>query len=157
MFDRRAPHRAEAADHHIEMSHTVGPAIRFSNSREGGRAFATAKERPPQIKSGPALAGIAVPWVFAGIRRAMPIGRYKVAILADIATVKSLRALIVLAALCAFAPCGFAASRVVPLPRPRPVEISPVMPTQEATPEEAPAPRRCRRWPDPASASWTTW
>src|SRR5262245_40132843 len=68
----------------------------------------------------------------------MPIGRHKVAILADIATVKSLHALIVLAALCAFAPCGFAASRVVPLPRP------PVMPTQEATPEEAPAPSACR-------------
>src|SRR5215475_11734390 len=155
MLDRRTPHRAQAADHHIEMSHTVGPAIRFSNSSEGGCAFATAKERPPQIKSGR-------PWpepLCRGCLRgsAVPIGRYKVAILADIATVKSLRALIVLAALCAFAPCGFAASRVVPLPRPRPVELSPVMPTQEATPEEAPAPRRCRRWPDPASASWTTW
>ena len=144
MLDRRAPHRAEAADHHIEMSHTVGPAIRFSNSSEGGRAFATAKERPPQIKSGPAFAGTAVPWVFAGIRRAMPIGRYKVAILADIATVKSLRALIVHAALCAFGPCDFAVAAVVPLPRPRPVEISPVPSAQEATPEEAPAPSACR-------------
>src|SRR5262249_62211941 len=75
---------------------------------------------------------------------AMPIGRYKVAILADIATVKSLRALIVLAALCAFAPCGFAAARVVPLPRPRPVEISPAPPAQETTLEEAPAPSACR-------------
>jgi hypothetical protein len=74
----------------------------------------------------------------------VPIGRYKVAILADIATVKSLRALIVLASLCAFAPCGFAAARVVPLPRPRPVEISPAPPAQEATPEEAPAPSACR-------------
>lgn len=51
MLERRAPHRAQAADHHIEMSHTVGPAIRFSNSSECGCAFATAKELPPQIKS----------------------------------------------------------------------------------------------------------
>jgi hypothetical protein len=74
----------------------------------------------------------------------MPIGRYKVAILADIATVKSLRALIILAALCAFAPCDFAAARVIPLPRPRPPEISPVPSAQEATPEEAPPPSACR-------------
>src|SRR5262249_55104707 len=74
----------------------------------------------------------------------MPIGRYKVAILADIATVKPLRALIILAALCAFAPCDFAAARVVPLPRPRPAEIPPALPTQEATPEEPPAPSACR-------------
>jgi len=74
----------------------------------------------------------------------MPIGRYKVAILADIATVKSLRALIVHAALCAFGPCDFAVAAVVPLPRPRPVEISPVPSAQEATPEEAPAPSACR-------------
>ena len=74
----------------------------------------------------------------------MPIGRYKVAILADIATVKSLSALIVLAALCAFGPCDFAVAAVAPLPRPRPVEISPVPSAQEATPEEAPAPSACR-------------
>jgi len=74
----------------------------------------------------------------------MPIGRYKVAILADIATVKPFRAFIVLAALCAFAPCAFAAARVVPLPRPRPVEISPAPPAQEATPEEASPPSACR-------------
>jgi len=74
----------------------------------------------------------------------MPIGRYKVAILADIATVKPLRALIILAALCAFAPCDFAAARVVPFPRPRPAEIPPVPPTQEAAPEEPPAPSACR-------------
>src|SRR5262245_64315972 len=55
MLERRASHRAEAADHHIEMSHTVGPAIRFSNSSEGGCAFATAKGLPPQIKSGAGL------------------------------------------------------------------------------------------------------
>src|SRR5262249_58206944 len=67
----------------------------------------------------------------------MPIGRYKVAILADIATVKPLRALIILAALCAFAPCDFAAARVVPLPRPRPAEIPPVPSTQEAMPRGA--------------------
>ena len=74
----------------------------------------------------------------------MPIGRYKVAILADIATVKPLRALLILAALCAFAPCDFAAARVVPLPRPRPAEIPPVPFTQEGTPEEPPAPSACR-------------
>src|SRR5215472_7714816 len=74
----------------------------------------------------------------------MPIGRYKVAIPADIATVKPLRALIILAALCAFAPCDFAAARVVPLPRPRPAEIPPVPSAPEATPEEAPAPSACR-------------
>ena len=74
----------------------------------------------------------------------MPIGRYKVAILADIATVKSLRALIILAALCAVAPCDFAAAKVVPLPRPRPPEISPVPSAQEATPEEVPPPSACR-------------
>jgi hypothetical protein len=55
MRNRCASHRAEAADHHIEMSHTVGPAIRFSNSSEGGCAFATAKELPPQITSGAGL------------------------------------------------------------------------------------------------------
>src|SRR6516225_3095017 len=102
----------------------------------------------------------------------MPIGRYKVAILADIATVKPLRALLILAALCAFAPCDFAAARVVPLPRPRPAEIPPVPFTQEGTPEEPPAPTRpagcgsrpnwrslprCRHWLDLASAQWTTW
>ena len=99
----------------------------------------------------------------------MPIGRYKVAILADIATVKPLRALIILAALCAFAPCDFAAARVVPLPRPRPAEIPPVPSTQEGTSEEAPAPSACRlrltaelaiapsHWLDLASAPWTTW
>src|SRR5215831_9568153 len=74
----------------------------------------------------------------------MPIGRYKVAILADIATVKPLRALLILAALCAFAPCDFAAARVVPLRRPRPAEIPPVPFTQEGTPEEPPAPSACR-------------
>jgi hypothetical protein len=55
MRNRCASHRAEAADHHIEMSHTVGPAIRFSNSSEAGCAFATAKELPPQIMSGAGL------------------------------------------------------------------------------------------------------
>src|SRR5262245_41100296 len=74
---------------------------------------------------------------------AVPIGRYKVAILADIATVKSLRALIVLAALCAFGPCDFAVA-VVPLPRPRPADSSAAPSAQEATPEVAPAPSACR-------------
>src|SRR5499427_6321609 len=74
----------------------------------------------------------------------MPIGRYKVAILADIATVKPLRALIILAALCALVPCDLAAAAVVPLPRPRPAEISTVPSAPEATPEEPPAPSACR-------------
>src|SRR5262245_53853709 len=74
----------------------------------------------------------------------MPIGRHKGAILADIATVNSLRALIILAALCAVAPCDFAAAQVIPLPRPRSPEISPVPSAQEATPEEVLPPSACR-------------
>src|SRR5215472_8757503 len=106
MLERRAPHRAQATDHHIEMSHSVGPAIRFSNSSECGCAFATAKEP----RSRPSQAGLGRTRTAAVVCRdqpAMPIGRYKVAILADIATVKPFRAFIVLAALCAFAPCAF--------------------------------------------------
>src|SRR5262245_28492585 len=75
---------------------------------------------------------------------AMRIGRYKVAILADTATVKLLAALTLFAPLCALVPCDFAAAAVVPLPRPRPAEISTVPPAPEATPEEAPAPSACR-------------
>jgi hypothetical protein len=74
----------------------------------------------------------------------MPIGRYKVAILADITTVKLLCALIVLAALGALALGDFAAAQVVPLPRPRPAEISTALPAEEATPEEAAPPSACR-------------
>src|SRR5262249_27201317 len=74
----------------------------------------------------------------------MLIGRHKVAILADTATVKRLTALILFAALCALVPCDFAAAAVVPLPRPRPAEISTAPSTQEATPEEEPAPSACR-------------
>src|SRR5262249_36379069 len=74
----------------------------------------------------------------------MPIGCHKVGILADIATVKPLRPLILLAALAVSAPCDFAAARVIPLPRPRPPEISPVPSAKEATPEEAPPPSACR-------------
>jgi len=73
----------------------------------------------------------------------MSIGRYKVAILADTATVKLLAALILFAPLCALVP-DFAAAAVVPLPRPRPAEISTVPSAPEATPEEAPAPSACR-------------
>src|SRR2546422_8701526 len=73
----------------------------------------------------------------------MPIGRYKVAILADTATVKLLAALILFAPLCALVP-DFAAAAVVPLPRPRPAEISTVPSAPEATPEEVPAPSACR-------------
>src|SRR5260221_6483060 len=71
---------------------------------------------------------------------AMPIGRYKVAILADTATVKLLAALILFAPLCALVPCDFAAAAVVPLPRPRPADILSVPSAPETTPEEAPAP-----------------
>jgi hypothetical protein len=74
----------------------------------------------------------------------MPIGRYKVAILADTATVKFLPALTLFAPLCALVACEFAAAAVVPLPRPRPPEISTVPSEPEATPEEAPAPSACR-------------
>src|SRR5260370_15108961 len=72
-------------------------------------------------------------------QRAMPIGRYKVAILADTATVKLLAALILFAPLCALVP-DFAAAAVVPLPRPPPAEIFTVPSAPETTPEEAPAP-----------------
>src|SRR5260221_2414275 len=75
---------------------------------------------------------------------AMPIGRYKVAILADTATVKLLAALILFAPLCALVP-DFVAAAVVPLPRPRPAEISNVPSPPETTPEEAPAPSAYRR------------
>src|ERR1700751_2634661 len=74
----------------------------------------------------------------------MPIARYKVAILADTATVKLLAALILFAPLCALVPCDFATAAVVPLPRPRPAEISTVPSAPEATPEEAPGPSACR-------------
>jgi hypothetical protein len=74
----------------------------------------------------------------------MPIGRYKVAILADTATVKLLAALTLFAPLCALVPSDFAIAAVVPLPRPRPPEISTVPSAPEATPEEAPGPSACR-------------
>src|SRR5260370_39596603 len=78
-------------------------------------------------------------------QRAMPIGRYKVAILADTATVKLLAALILFAPLCALVP-DFAAAAVVPLPRPRPAESSTRPSAPRAPPAEAPAPsaRRLR-------------
>src|SRR5262249_5297286 len=145
MLERRAPHRAQAADHHIEMSHTVGPAIRFFPTLASVVArLLRRRSCHPRSSPRPAFAGTAVPRLFAGIGGAMPIGRHKAAILADIATVKPLRALIILAALCAFAPYAFAAAQVIPLPRPRPPEISPVPSAKEATPEEAPPPSACR-------------
>ena len=73
----------------------------------------------------------------------MELGRDKVAILADIATVKALSALLVLAAFGGSALCGFAAAEVVPLPRPRPPQISTAEPTPEGVTEEA-APSACR-------------
>src|SRR5256886_7584233 len=73
----------------------------------------------------------------------MELGRDKVAILADIATVKALSALLVLAAFGGSALCGFAAAQVVPLPRPRPPQISTAEPAPEGVTEEA-APSACR-------------
>lgn len=76
-------------------------------------------------------------------RTGTAVRRDKVAILADIVTVKRLAALLVLAA---FGPalCGVAAAQRVPLPRPRPVPISPAQPAPEGMTEEAAPPSACR-------------
>jgi hypothetical protein len=68
-----------------------------------------------------------------------PIGRHKVAILSDIAAVKFLAALIVLAVL-----CDVAAAQTVPLPRPRPAQAPAAEPADESRPEEPPPPSACR-------------
>jgi hypothetical protein len=73
----------------------------------------------------------------------MAIRRDKVAILADMATVKTLLALLVLAALGGSALCGPAVAEGVPLPRPRPGQVSPAEPAPEGVTEEA-APSACR-------------
>ena len=73
----------------------------------------------------------------------MGLGRDKVAILADIAMVKALSALLVLAAFAGSTLCGLMAAEAVPLPRPRPPQI----PAAEAAPEgvtEEAAPSACR-------------
>jgi hypothetical protein len=66
----------------------------------------------------------------------MPIGRHKVAILADSAMVKLLFAIVLAATLCD--PAG-----AVPLPRPRP-DRPPAAPQPQASEAEEPAPSACR-------------
>jgi hypothetical protein len=73
----------------------------------------------------------------------MAIRRDKVAILADMATVKALSALL-LAALGGSALCAPAAAEVVPLPRPRPAQVSPAETAPEGTAEAAAPPSACR-------------
>jgi hypothetical protein len=67
----------------------------------------------------------------------IPVGRQKVAIVADITTVKLLSVLAILAALCSLALGGLATAQAVPLPRPRPGQISTAAPTPEGTADEA--------------------
>jgi len=73
----------------------------------------------------------------------IPVGRHKVAIVADITTVKLLSVLAILAALFSLALGGLATAQAVPLPRSRPEQISTAAPTPEGTAEEA-APSACR-------------
>ncbi len=73
-----------------------------------------------------------------------PIGPYNVAILADIGTVKLLSVVLALIALFGFATCGFAAAKVIPLPRPRPADIARPEPPAEASAEEPAPPSACR-------------
>ena len=73
----------------------------------------------------------------------MEIGRAKVAILADIAKVKALSVLLVVVAFGGSALCGLAAAEALPLPRPRPPQISTAEPAPEGMTEEA-APSACR-------------
>src|SRR5262249_62096424 len=73
----------------------------------------------------------------------IPVGRHKVAIVADITTVKLLSVLAILAALFSLALGGLASAQAVPLPRPRPGQISTAAPTPEGTAEGA-APSACR-------------
>jgi hypothetical protein len=73
----------------------------------------------------------------------MEIGRAKVAILADIAKVKALSVLLVVVTFGGSALCGLAAAEALPLPRPRPPQISTAEPAPEGMTEEA-APSACR-------------
>lgn len=68
-----------------------------------------------------------------------PIGRHKVAILTDIAAVKFLPALIILAVL-----CDVATAQTVPLPRPRPAQAPAAQEPEASQPEEPPPPSACR-------------
>jgi hypothetical protein len=74
----------------------------------------------------------------------VPIGPYNVAIRVDIGTVKLLSALLALIALFGFATCGFAAAKVIPLPRPRPADMARPEPPAEASAEEPAPPSACR-------------
>jgi len=58
--------------------------------------------------------------------------------------VKLLSALLALIALFGFATCGFAAAKVIPLPRPRPADIARPEPPAEASAEEPAPPSACR-------------
>src|SRR5262249_27591229 len=71
------------------------------------------------------------------------VGRHKVAMVADITTVKLLSVLAIPAVLCSLALGGLASAQAVPLPRTRPAPISIAEPTPEGTTEEAP-PSACR-------------
>src|SRR5262249_6355820 len=71
------------------------------------------------------------------------VGRHKVAMVADIPTVKLLSVLAFPAVLCSLALGGLASAQAVPLPRTRPAPISIAEPTPEGTTEEAP-PSACR-------------
>ena len=74
----------------------------------------------------------------------MPIGRYKVAILTEIAPVKIFPTLLVFAALGALAVCDLAAAQAVPLPRPRPAQPEPASAAETSEPEEPAPPSACR-------------
>src|SRR5262249_1485129 len=73
----------------------------------------------------------------------LPAAPHKLAIVADITAVKLLSVLAILAALFSLALGGLATAQAVPLPRPRPGQISTAAPTPEGTAEEA-APSACR-------------
>jgi hypothetical protein len=125
---RRAPHCAQAADDDIEVAHAPRtPSI----SSTVAIVVARLLPRKPEgrIESG---------------EQPMAIRRDKVAILADMATVKTLLALLVLAALGGSVLCGPAAAEGVPLPRPRPGQVSPAETAPEGTAEEAAPPSACR-------------
>src|SRR5262249_13339528 len=64
----------------------------------------------------------------------IPAGHQKGEIVADITTVKLLSVLAILAALCSLALGGLATAQAVPLPRPRPGQISTAAPTAEEAP-----------------------
>lgn len=74
----------------------------------------------------------------------MPIGRYKVAILTEIALVKLFPTVMVFTALGAVAVCDLAAAQAVPLPRPRPAQPDAAPAAETPEPEEPAPPSACR-------------